>query len=97
MGMFSLLDVLVGRPMAEIVEKINLSENIKLALTNTGNRYRDILDMVLHYEKAEWDDFLEYVKRLGANAAQIPPHYRTSIEWAEQILNSPIAATARNN
>ncbi len=97
MGMFSLLDVLVGRPMTEIVEKINLSENIKLALIGAGNRYRDILDMVLHYEKGEWDQFLDYANRLSADTTRTPAHYSASIEWAEQILNSPIATTSRKN
>ena len=54
MGMFSLLDVLTGRPLEEITAMLNVSKEMRTALTTGGNAYGELLSAVCSYERADW-------------------------------------------
>jgi c-di-GMP-related signal transduction protein len=86
MGLLSLLDVLVGRPLNEVIAEMPLSPEIRAALNSESNRYRRVLDLVLLYEKAEWDDLYEVMKALDLSPEQVSNGYLQSLERAEQIL-----------
>ena len=49
-----MLDVLIGRPLDEILDTINVLNDIRVALTTGANRYGDLLSLALAYERAEW-------------------------------------------
>ncbi len=53
-GLFSLLDALLGRPMAEILEEIPLASEVKSVLNGDVNAYSDIYRLVLAYEVGNW-------------------------------------------
>jgi c-di-GMP-related signal transduction protein len=86
-GMFSMLDVLIGRPLDEILDTINVSGDIKVALTTGDNRYGEILWLVLVYEKAEWGEVDSSASKLGLESAEIQSWYETSVKWVEQIFD----------
>lgn len=86
MGLLSLLDVLVGRPLSEVISEIPLSPEIKAALNSENNRYRKILDLVLLYEKAQWNKLSSAMKGLQVNSEQVAGAYLQSLDRAEQIL-----------
>ena len=65
MGMFSMLDVLIGRPLAEILEDMNLAKEVKGALLGQENGYRDLYDLVVSYESGDWDRCFESASRLN--------------------------------
>ena len=86
-GMFSMLDVLVGRPLHEILDKINVCDDIKVALSTGGNRHGDIIQLVFAYEKAMWDEVDTSAGKLGLDSPDITADYHQSVEWAEQIFD----------
>jgi EAL and modified HD-GYP domain-containing signal transduction protein len=49
-GLFSVLDVLAGRPMEEILAELPLSEDVKAALLNREGSLGTTLQTVLDYE-----------------------------------------------
>jgi c-di-GMP-related signal transduction protein len=93
-GMFSMLDVLVGRPLDEILDGINISEDIRIALTTGANRYGDVLKLVLAYERAQWEDVDAWSDRLGLDGRKVPSDYGRSVEWATQVFDMTKAGRA---
>ena len=86
-GMFSMLDVLVGRPLHELLGRINVANEIRIALTTGGNRHGEVLQLVLAYERALWEDVGLWAGKLGLDAGGIVSDYKESVKWAEQMLD----------
>ncbi len=86
MGLFSCMDVLLGRPMEEIVEDLPIRTPIKEALLGKINLFRLVLDLAISYEKANWMDFPLLASRLGIEESEVQQSYSNSIEWADQIV-----------
>jgi EAL and modified HD-GYP domain-containing signal transduction protein len=96
-GMFSMLDVLIGRPLEETLDKINLSTDIKEAICLGGNRYGDVLLLVKLYERARWEDVSKAAAKLDIGEKKVPAAYRQAVEWAEQVLQTESSKAAPNN
>jgi EAL and modified HD-GYP domain-containing signal transduction protein len=86
MGLFSCMDVLLGRPMEEILEDLPIQTQIKEALLGKPNLFRIVLDLTISYEKANWMDFPFLASQLGIEESEIPELYSDSIEWADRIF-----------
>jgi EAL and modified HD-GYP domain-containing signal transduction protein len=94
-GMFSMLDVMIGRPLDEILTTINVSNQVKTALGPGGNMHGDVLRLVLAYEKGDWDGFAQWSEKLGIDRNLIPLMYYKSVEWADKVLQSQAVTEAR--
>jgi EAL and modified HD-GYP domain-containing signal transduction protein len=80
------MDVLLGRPMEEILEDLPIQTQIKEALLGKPNLFRIVLDLTISYEKANWMDFPFLASQLGIEESEIPELYSDSIEWADRIF-----------
>ena len=94
MGMFSMLDVLIGRPLEEILEEMTLAKEVREALLGQQNGYRDLYDLVVSYESGDWDRCFESASRLNLNRKGIPETYLKAVDWAEEIVG--IGSHSRN-
>jgi len=84
LGMFSLVDAIVGRPMDELLLELPLDEEIKAALLGGKNLCRDILELVVAYEKGEWGKLSALTETLSIEEEKIPGLYLQSVDWANQ-------------
>ena len=80
MGLFSCMDVLLGRPMKEILEDLPIQTSIKEALLGKTNLFKTVLDLAISYEKADWLDFTPLTSQLGIEESELPEVYSDSIE-----------------
>jgi c-di-GMP-related signal transduction protein len=85
-GMFSMLDVLVGRPLYELLDRINVSKDIRTALTTGDNLHGEFLHLVFAYERALWGEVESRADKLGIKKADILSDYEKSVQWAEQVF-----------
>jgi len=90
-GMFSMLDVLVGRPLYELLDRINVSKDIRVALTTGGNSHGEVLQLVLAYERALWNDVDMWAGKLGLDSTGIASDYGKCVQWVEQVLDLGMA------
>ncbi|PIY20778.1 MAG: diguanylate phosphodiesterase, partial [Deltaproteobacteria bacterium CG_4_10_14_3_um_filter_60_8] len=88
MGIFSNVHVIVGRPLEEILETIPIAEEVKAALFGRHNRFREILELVVAYEKGNWPLVTELVIRNHLPEDQIPVLYLQAVEWAGQSIRA---------
>ncbi|MCP4217253.1 MAG: HDOD domain-containing protein [bacterium] len=81
MGMLSLADALLNRPMAEILEELPLDENVKAALLGRDEVAGEVLKMVEAYEKGKWETFTDLADKMNMDYDAIAALYVESVEW----------------
>ena len=86
LGMFSLIDALTDTPMTEIVEKLPLHEDVKKALLGQNSRFKPVYDMILAYEKGDWNPFSAAAQNLGLDESVVPEVVKDSLQWANEAF-----------
>jgi EAL and modified HD-GYP domain-containing signal transduction protein len=86
LGLFSLLDTITGRPMAEVLQDLPVADDVKLALLGNRNRLRDVLNCALAYEQAEWDTLSLYANKLKLDDSDAARFYGDAVAWASESL-----------
>ncbi len=74
MGMFSTLNYLIDAPMAEILAEVPVSEEVKAALLRQEGPCGALFELVLSYERADWNKVSGLAEVLG-----IPTNLLTSL------------------
>lgn len=74
MGMFSTLDYLIDAPLEEILSTVPIADEIKDAILKHEGRCGDLFNLVLSYEKADWNQITVQAQSLG-----IPAYILTNI------------------
>ncbi|GAB4270390.1 EAL and HDOD domain-containing protein [Thermincola ferriacetica] len=86
LGLFSMIDILIGRPMSVILADLPICEQVKKALLGQACRYYDVLTMIKAYEKADWATFFRYAGDFGLNENEMPELYVQALEWTNNFL-----------
>lgn len=86
MGLFSSLDVLLGRPMMDVIDKIPLDPMIKSCLLGEENILRRIHELVLFYENGEWERVEQVTRKINLHEINYPKYYLSSVEWANNLI-----------
>lgn len=87
LGLLSLLDVLLDQPMFEILQDLPVTENVKGALVGRQNSYRYILDLIIAYEKADWDLVSKYCTLIALDEKELPMMYLDAISFTQNITS----------
>lgn len=85
LGLFSNLDVLLNKPMNEIVNELTIPQVVKEALIGNDNTHSSVLKIVQFYEKAMWDQMILECKKIKINPEKVTYNYVESINWAQEI------------
>lgn len=86
LGMCSLLDVIVKKPMREIVADLPLASATAEALMGARNARRDLLDCVVAYDRADWSTCLPLIDAARLRPASLPRAYREAVHWADAFV-----------
>ncbi|MBR5765353.1 MAG: HDOD domain-containing protein [Lachnospiraceae bacterium] len=86
MGLFSVLDVILGKTMAESLEMLKVSKNISRALIDREGPYADVYNFILQYESANWTeiDRVMLLREMDANA--VYDAYIDSLKWYRTLF-----------
>ncbi|MCK4503276.1 MAG: HDOD domain-containing protein [Desulfuromonadales bacterium] len=87
MGLFSLLDVIMSRPIDEILSEITVEDDILEALTGTSGTTKNILDLVIAMEKGEWEQVSALATELQIDEQKLPSCYLDAVKWAQDIYS----------
>ncbi|HHT69163.1 MAG TPA: HDOD domain-containing protein [Firmicutes bacterium] len=84
-GLFSLLDVLLQRPLADILEEVQAPlETVELLIHGRGP-LEDLGRLVLAYERGQWDVVEIRAARLGLEPATVAQAYLEAVEWCPRV------------
>jgi len=88
MLLFSTLDAILDLPMKNALEGILLSENIREALINKTGELRPILDIVVAYEKGEWDEVEKLSETLEIGEGRLESYYIEALKYCKEITET---------
>lgn len=91
LGLLSLLDVLTGRPMPELVTELPLADDVKLALLGNRTRPFDVLSCLLTYERGDWEAFALYAAKLRLPEAEVARVYLDAVAWGTESFATACA------
>ncbi|WP_201716226.1 EAL and HDOD domain-containing protein [Rossellomorea arthrocnemi] len=89
-GMFSLMDTILSMPIDRILKDLPLNDDICSALTGARNHLKQILELVVSIEKAEWTNIELKITELNLNKRDVMESYHHSCKWAEELLNQEV-------
>ncbi|MCC6990065.1 MAG: EAL domain-containing protein [Acidobacteria bacterium] len=87
LGLCSLLDALLGLPMAEVVKELPLEDDLREALLGTVNRPRQVLDAVVHYEKGHWLEAAALESTLDLPDDALAMAYADALAWTRKLTS----------
>jgi c-di-GMP-related signal transduction protein len=94
LGLFSLIDAILGRPMKDILEGIPLAAEIKVSLLGFHNLHREVYECVLAVERADWTALSQRASKLGLQDEFVADCYLQSVAWANEVVGHQTTRSA---
>jgi EAL and modified HD-GYP domain-containing signal transduction protein len=88
LGLCSLLDAMLGRPMEEAVSDLPVTDKVRSALLGEQNFARSVLDAVIAYERALWDASAALLEQIGAEPDRLSAAYGDALGWARGLQHA---------
>ncbi|MFF2177944.1 EAL and HDOD domain-containing protein [Lysinibacillus sp. NPDC058147] len=85
-GMFSLIDTLLQRPLTVILQQLPFSEDITETILGNQTEMTPYLDFSIALAKLDWSTLEELAPQLNMNFTNIDLLYNEAMEWAEKSL-----------
>jgi len=95
-GMCSLLDAILGRPMKAVLADLPLAEETEAALLGEDNATRRMLDCVIAYEHGEWERAEQLARRAKIDPAVLPKAFANALRWSREIRGVVFSADVRS-
>ena len=86
MGLFSVIDVILEIPMKQALEMVNIAEDISLALLQRKGRLAPLLNFMLHYENADWQEVSRIMTVLNIDVKPVSTAYIDALVWYRDMF-----------
>lgn len=86
MGLFSVLDLILDKPMAEALDMVKVSKDIKEALVNKAGKFAPVLDFVTKYEAADWQEVSRQMLLQNIDMKLVYEAYSSSLKWYRDLF-----------
>jgi len=71
MGLLSVTDAILDRPMEQVLASLPIANEVRAALCGSANQHRDVYDVLLAYERADWPGMSAASARLGIDESSV--------------------------
>jgi EAL and modified HD-GYP domain-containing signal transduction protein len=85
-GLFSLLDVIMEMPMADVLPQLSGVTEIEEVLIESRGPIADILGIIAAYEHGKWEDAVERCRCFGVTEEQLLRLYLDAVSWSNAFL-----------
>ncbi len=85
LGLFSLIDAYLDKPMEEVVQELPIEDHLKKALQGKEDNLRVGLDIFICIEESRWEDATDICRKFGLNEDIIGTLYLESILKGESF------------
>ena len=83
--MFSLIDVILGRPLHQILEQLPLSEGVVATLNGEATPLQPYLQLVISLENMEIERIRQFAQQIEVPASAILRMHYEANKWAKQV------------
>jgi len=87
-GLFSLLDVILQKPMPEALDEVAADSEVRDALENHKGRINDVLTLIHAYERADWQTATVNMVLHSIDVEVLTQAFLDSLYWYRQLLDT---------
>jgi EAL and modified HD-GYP domain-containing signal transduction protein len=88
MGLFSLLDVILEKPMDAAAKEVALDEQVRAALVDKSGDFYKVLDFIYAYEHANWDAVAIKMVQNNLDLEEITTAFIDALVWYKTLLDA---------
>ena len=92
MGLLSMMDAILGRPLADILAEVPVTADIKAALLTGSSPLHPIYEFIRAYERGDWDEIVPRADALRLTESRVTEAYLEAADWANQAYQISAAA-----
>lgn len=85
-GLLSVMDALLDRPLNEILDELPISVGLKDALAQSPTPLGLVYSLVLAYERMEWQTVKKLASMLKVPESDLGIFYMRAVKWADQLF-----------
>lgn len=85
MGMFSLIDSILNRPILEIINELFIPAEVEDALLGKDNCLNVVLNLIISYEKGQWDETIRCCEKISVSSEDLASSYIEAIKWIKKF------------
>lgn len=85
-GIFSFMNGVNAIPIEKMIDSLPLNEEMVQALMGVQNEYKDVLDLAVAVEKAQWKMIGEICKKLEIMETDLFKLYAEAINWSNRMV-----------
>ena len=86
MGLFSMLDIMLDKPMSEALDMVLVSKDIKETLLTGNGKYSIVYDFIRAYENANWSEVSRLMLLRDISEKQVSSKYIESLQWYHEMF-----------
>ena len=87
MGLFSVLDLILDKPMDEALKLIKVSHEIEDALLSQKGALADVMEFITQYEAANWQEVSRLIVLKNLDMDRIYDAYMKSLKWYRELVS----------
>ncbi len=88
MGMFSMIDTLMGQSMENALTVLPLEDDVKAGILGEKNAFSDLFRIVTAYEKGNWDYLFLKAKAYDVGLNIFPDAYIEAAKWTTAVFDN---------
>jgi c-di-GMP-related signal transduction protein len=88
MGLFSLMDAILDKPMQQLLQDLPISDEISATLLGKESSYQSIYQLICSYEKSDWNQVTKLAGMLEMSEANITEAYVEAVAWSRALSES---------
>ena len=85
LGLLSVMDAILGLPLDAILAELPVRREIREALLAQTGLYRNLLDIAIAHETADWEKINALVEIMEIRKELVPALYISSLEWSSAL------------
>lgn len=86
MGLFSVLDLILNKPMAEALEMVQVSKDIREALVDKSGKFAPVMEFVTQYESANWQEISRLLILKEIDMDSVYEAYIDALKWYRDLF-----------
>jgi len=86
-GLFSLLDVILDKPLAVVLDEVQTPDEVKICLLNTNSSLGSLYKMILAYEQGQWTEVALHASSLDIDYNTMSDAYVGALVWYNEITS----------
>ena len=87
MGLFSVLDIILDKPMSEALNMVKVSKQIENALLKNEGDFAVVLDFVKNYEAANWSEISRLLIVENIDMDAVYDKYLETLKWFRDLFS----------